>query len=204
MQMRRPSEDPAMPSAGPYHSFMASLHIAMGIGEGIGAHLSGVNNVVDPQRVSSQSLVGHPLRVLQHSSEGAGAIRNSQATLRLPRTTPESVPGVSNTILGSGKPLFRTPPEALGNAVSASTAVSGGGGSTAKVLRDRINILQVQSGSKTGAAAVVGNSKPCQPGQVGFAGLSTSAFTSDLYAAETEALRLFSRMKLSIELLKAA
>lgn len=169
MQIRRPSEDPAMPSTGPYHSFMASLHIAMGIGEGVGAHLAGVNSVVDPPRVSSLSLAGPPLRVLQHSAEGTGAIalpcRNSQAALRVPRTTPESVPGVSNVISGSGKSLFPTPPE-------ASIAVSSGGGSTAGVLRDRINILQAQCGSKTGASAVVADSKPCQPGQVGFTGLS--------------------------------
>lgn len=174
MQIRRPSEDPTMPTAGPYHSFMASLHIALG--EGVSSYPSSVYNVVDPQRVSSQSLAGHALRVPQHSAEGAaGALRNSQAALRVPRTTPESVPG---SVLGSGKPLFRTPPETLVSAALASTGVSGGGASAA--LRDRINILQVQSVS----TAVVGGIKPSQPGQVAFAGQPAW----ELYAAKNSVM----------------
>ena len=111
LQMRRPSDDPAMPSSGPYQSFIGSVYVTMGIGEGVeGAHLSGVNNLADSQRVSSQSLVGHPLRVPQRNGEGAGAafpaFRISQAAVRVPRATTESAPGVPNMVGGSGKPLF--------------------------------------------------------------------------------------------------
>ncbi|KAG0569010.1 hypothetical protein KC19_6G058800 [Ceratodon purpureus] len=175
VKMRQPSEDPAVPSTGPYHSFMASLHVAMGNGEGVGsAQFSGVNNLVVPQRISSQNLVGHPLRVPQQSGEGLGTAvlpcRNSQAAMRVPRTTPESGHDVSNIVGGSGKPLFRTPPEALGNSAVASLAVTTGGASSARELREAANVPQGQSGSRAGVPALAACSKPCQPGQVGFAG----------------------------------
>ena len=178
LQMRQPSEDPAVPSTGPYHSFMASLHVAMGNGEGVGsAQFSGVNNLVVPQRISSQNLVGHPLRVPQQSGEGLGTAvlpcRNSQAAMRVPRTTPESGHDVSNIVGGSGKPLFRTPPEALGNSAVASLAVTTGGASSARELREAANVPQGQSGSRAGVPALAACSKPCQPGQVGFAGMSS-------------------------------
>ena len=176
--MRRPSEDPAMPSSGPYQSFISSVYVAMGIGEGVGgAHLSGVNNLAEAQRVSSQSLVGHPLRVPQRSGEGAGAAfpacRISQAAVRVPRTTPESAPGVPNMVGGSGKPLFRTPPEASGTTGVASVAATSGGASAARALREGGDVPHGQSGWKAVVPAVAGGSKPCQPGQVGFAGASS-------------------------------
>lgn len=168
----RSSEDPTVPVAGPYHSFLASLHTAMGVGDGIGAALpSGVNNLVDPQRPSSHSLIGHPLRVPQQSGEGAGACRNSQTAMRVPRTTPEGAHGVSSTIVGSGQPLFRTPPEAFGNPTGASIVVTGGIVSSTKVLRDRaINVPQDQHGSKTGVNAVALGSKLTKPVHNGFSG----------------------------------
>lgn len=191
VQVRRPSEDPAMPSTGPYHSFMASLHVAMGIGEGVGGiHLSGVNNLVDPQRGSSQSWIGHPLRVPQQSGEGAGAAFpgciNSQTAMRVPRTTPESAPGACNAIGGSGKPLFRTPPGALGVAMVGSAAVASGGASTARALREGVGAGQGQSGSKAGAPAVAGGSRPVQRGQGGFAGLSTGDELLSSYSYDAE------------------
>ncbi|KAG0612901.1 hypothetical protein M758_6G061200 [Ceratodon purpureus] len=168
VKMRRPSEDPAVSSSGPY-SFMASFYVAMGMGEGVG-----VANPVVPQRISSQNLVGHPLRVPQQSGEGLGTAvlpcRNSQAAMRVPRTTPESGHDVSNIDGGSGKPLFRTPPEVLGNSAVASLAVSTGGASSAREVREAANVPHGQSGSRAGVPALVACSKPCQPGQVGFAG----------------------------------
>jgi hypothetical protein len=99
--MRRPYDDPAMTSPGPYQS-VSSLHVAMGIGEGVGGiHLSGVDNLIDSQ--SSQSLAGHPLGAPLQSGEGAGAAlspcRNSQAALRVARTTLKSALDVSNIIV---------------------------------------------------------------------------------------------------------
>jgi hypothetical protein len=184
--MRRPYDDPAMTPPGPYQS-VSSLHIAMGIGEGVGGiHLSGVNNLIDSQRVSSQSLAGHPLGAPLQSGEGAGAAlspcRNSQAALRVARTTLKSALDVSNIMGGSGKPLLRAPPEALGNSAVASVAGTSGGASSARALRERASAPQGQSGSRSGVAAAAGGTKPCQPGQVGFSGVSS--FDEGLTRAE--------------------